>query len=288
MPPPPPEGPIWSDGRPLGFRRLLAQAINDIAATGYVSPEQVAEWVTRLRNAAERELGSEEQIDADVARSLRAKFERFVDRGSVVERVPEVSRFNLTMIRPQLRAELDRRVFAATDLIKLNRREAVDRTASRLAGWITSIPPGGDATIDKLETRDAIGKSVAQFRYERRRVDIDQSHKLIANVTDIVARDAAAIAAVWHSHGEHDASYNARRDHLARAGKTYAIRNGWAYQQGLINKGAGLTDEMTAAAQEPFCQCWLQYIVSPRRLPDEMLTRKGQEWVARGAQRSAA
>jgi hypothetical protein len=36
------------------------------------------------------------------------------------------------------------------------------------------------------------------------------------------------------------------------------------------------------------CRCWLEYIASPRRLPDQFLTRRGQEFIAAGGQRSAA
>src|SRR6185312_4812820 len=270
MPPPPPEGinTLGPEIYRLSFRRLLAEAVSYIANVGYVSREKIEEWLSLLRNAAERELGSEEQIDDAVRSALGSAYRRFVDNGKVLDFVPGVTRFNLSMVKPQLRSELDRRILAAADLIKIHRREAVERTLQRFSGWSTSIPPGGDGTIDKRETRSEIGKSVAQFKYERRRVDIDQSHKLIANVSNIVAVDAGAIAGVWHSHGEHDKSYNARKDHLERAGKVYAIRGSWAVEQGLMNKGAGYTDEMTAPAQEPFCRCYMKFITSPRRLPD--------------------
>lgn len=280
------QGPIFlPDGevaRGLNFQQLLSRAIADMAATGYTSRERIEDWVVLLRNAAERELGSDADIDGILSRSLGAQFRRLIDNGRVVNFVPNVKPFNIEMIRPQLRAELDRRVLAAADLIKLRRKDAVEETLARLIGWSTSIPPGGDGTIDKRETRAAIGKSVAQFKYERRRVEIDQSHKLIANINAIVATDAGAIAGTWHSHGEHDASYHAREDHLERVGKIYLIRDSWAHRDGLVKSVDGYTDEITAPGQEVFCRCWLTYFTSPRQLPDQMLTRKGQEWVERG------
>src|ERR1700734_1879156 len=263
------------------FREALAAAIAEISATGYVSPDRINFWVNQLRNAADRELGSSHQIDRDTAHKLGAIYERLADRGKIVERVPEVSRFIITQVKPQLRAELDRRILASADLIKLDRKRAVEATLDRFQGWSTSIPPGGDGTIDKREVRAAIGKSVAQFRYEKRRVEIDQSHKLMANISEIVATDAGAIAGIWHDHGEHDKAYDARKEHLARSGKIFLVRDSWAHQQGLVKSVHGFMDDITKPGVEVYCRCWYQWITSPRRLPDEYLTKKGQEFLAK-------
>ena len=129
---------------------------------------------------------------------------------------------------------------------------------------------------------------MAQFKFERRRVDVDQGHKLIANVSNLVATDAGAIAGIWHSHGEHDRSYNARKEHLARAGKLYLIRDSWAHRDGLVKPMHGYMDEIDMVGQLPFCRCFYQYVTSPRRLPDEMLTRAGQRWIEETKARVAA
>lgn len=270
------------------FKQVLAAAIADLSTTGYTNPDRIAEWLIRLRNAAEREIGPETEIERDTARRLIATFERLIDRDGILKFVPEVSRYTRAMIRPQLRAELDRRIMAAAELIRLDRRKAVQGTLDRFSGWSTSIPPGGDQTIDKVETRQALGKSVGQFRYEWRRLQNDQGHKLVANIADIVAQGAGAIAGIWNDHGEHDRSYNARKEHLARSGKTYLIRGSWAHAQGLVTAVNGFTDEITAPGQEVSCRCWYQFIASPRRLPDQFLTRKGQDFVSGGGQRNAA
>jgi hypothetical protein len=270
------------------FQEVLAAAVAGMAETGYVSREQVDEWVVALRNAADRDLGPDAQIDEQVRRQLGDLFGRYVDGAApkIMQRVPGVPRFTLQTIKPTLHAELDRRVHAATDLIRLNREDAVNTTLRRLAGWATSIPPGGDQTIDRRETRTDIGKSIAQVKYEARRVTIDQSFKLISNISAVVAEAGGAIAAMWRDHGQADRSYDARPEHLARSGKIYGIRESWAAREGLINKGAGWTDEIDAPGSAPYCRCYYVYITSPRRLPDEMVTRKGQEWIARGRQRA--
>lgn len=279
----PPDGVTWGGySARLSFNRLLSEAIADLASTGYVSPDRIEEWIVRLRNAAERELGADHLIEQEMRAKLGSIYQRYVDSPRLVKTVPGVTRFNISIVKPKLRAELDRRIWASADLIKLHKRDAVDRTLQRLSGWATSIPEGGDDTVDKREVKADVGKSVAQFKYEKRRVDIDQSAKLLANVSNIVAVDAGAIAGMWHSHGEHDRSYNARKDHLDRVGKIYLLRDSWADKQGLIEAVDGYYDEVTAAAQEPFCRCFLQYVTSLRRLPEAMLTEKGRAWIERG------
>jgi hypothetical protein len=261
---------------------VLTAAIADLSATGYVSPERVADWVTRIRNAAESELGPDHDVDAKVRDSLTRLFQSFEGGERMARMVPGVGRFTKEMVKPKLYAELDRRIVAAADLIKVNKAEAVNRTLRRFTGWATSIPPGGDETIDKRETRGMLGKELRDYKYHRRFVDNDQGHKLIANVSALVAEEAGAIAAIWHSHGATDHAYDARRSHLARDGKIYLVRGSWADKQGLLNPVHGYTDEITTVGQEPNCRCWYQYVLSPRRLPDEFLTRKGQEWIEKG------
>jgi len=272
---------------PYGFQQVLRDAVADVSTRGYVSAEQIDYWRGLLRNAAERETPSEAQIDAMMRDAMGAIFRREIDNARIVRRVPGISRYSLAMVRPHLRGELDRRIMASADLIKLRRKDAIEKTLARFAGWSTSIPAGGAGEVDKRETKEAIGKGVAQFRFEQRRVAIDQGHKLVSNVAHIVALDSGAIAGIWHSHWR-QAGYAARPDHKARDERVYAVRDSWAIRDGLMNKGAGYLDDMTAAGEEPFCRCFVEYITSPRRLPDTMLTRKGQKWLADGGQRKAA
>lgn len=265
------------------FHQTLSEAIRDLSETGYDSADRIDAWVNRLRNAAERAMGVEYTIDQETARRLGAIYDRMVDGGKILERVPDVSRYTLAMVRPALRAELDRRIIASVNLIRLDRKRAVEATLDRFRGWSTSIPQGGDETINKTQARVSIGKSIARVKYEQRRVLVDQSHKLIANVAELVATDNGAIAGIWHDHGEHDVSYNARKEHMARAGKIYLVRDSWAHRQGLVKPVNGYMDEITRPGQEVMCRCFYQWLTSPRRLPDEFLTAKGQEFVARKA-----
>lgn len=281
---PPPNDAGWAShaGRKT-FDQVLADAIRELSSTGYTSPEQINRWTDELRRAAEFELGPNWHADPQTRAKLDAIFTKLIERGGIETYVPGVSRFTLNMVRPHLRAELDRRIVAAADLIKLHREEAVERALARFRGWSTSIPVGGDETIDKRETKASIGKSLTQLNFERRRCETDQGMKLIANIAEIVATDNGAIAGIWHDHGEHDRSYNARKEHMARAGKIFVVRDNWAMREGIMKlDGHQYMDEVTRPAQEVSCRCFYQWITSPRRLPDSMLTRKGQEWVAAG------
>ena len=169
------------------FSEVLAAAIDDLSRTGFISQDRLNEWITRLRNAAERDIGPTWEVDAEVRAGFTTLFERFVDGTKLPEHVPGIARFTKENIKPRLYPELDRRITAAADLIKYNRQEAINTTLRRFSGWATSIPPGGDDTIDKRDTRSMLGKELREYRYHKRFVATDQSHKLIANVSNIVA-----------------------------------------------------------------------------------------------------
>src|SRR5207247_2394734 len=105
----------------------------------------------------------------------------------------------IDQIKPALHAELERRIMASADLIKLNRKAAIEKTVQRFSGWATSVPPGGTRATDKKKEKDSIKKSLKSLPFEERRVIIDQSHKFVANLNEIVAKDGGAIAGRWHS-----------------------------------------------------------------------------------------
>ena len=268
------------------FRQVLEEAVEDLYERGFDSQEQVSYWLGLLRAAAERELGTEAAITEAVRGAMDLIFRRLVERGRVVKYVPDVGRYTLSMLRPELRAELDRRILASADLIKLRRRESIESTLARFQGWATSIPPGGGKLIDKREVRAHVAKDLKTARWERRRVEIDQGHKLVANIAEIVASGNGAIAVIWRSNWRQP-GYNFREDHKERDGVVYLMRRSWAREAGLVKPGPGgfFEDLKDRFAQAPFCRCYGTYIRSPRRLPREMLTRKGLEFVLGGKER---
>jgi hypothetical protein len=254
---------------------LLIQAIKDIAEHGFDSPERIEKWVNALRRAAGSELGSPEEIEGKIRASLKAVYERNVIQGSILKRHPKVSTFTLRNIEPQLRVELHNRILASANLIKLNREKTIEQILQRFSGWATSIPAGGSEVVDRREVKKGVIKSLRQMSFEERRVAIDQGHKLISNISAVVAIETGAIAATWHQHF----TQNPRKCHTERDGKVYAIRGNWPMGAGYMKKGAGYTDEFEQPAEFPFCRCDFEYLINLRDVPPEMLTRKGKEYL---------
>ena len=233
-------------------------------------------WLRKLRIAAMSYAPSNAEIDGQIRSALSATFERAITPARLQKTHPTLHRFGLEQIKPHLRAELDRRILASAQLIKLNRDQAIEKTLQRFQGWATSLPAGGSDVVDKTEVKADIAKPIRGSSFEVRRVQIDQGHKLISAVNSIIAEQTGAIAAVWRSHGRHDKHYDARPEHLARDGKVYALRDNWAMQRGLMRKGDGYTDEQTQPGEEPYCRCWYVYLHNLRDLPAQMLTAKGR------------
>lgn len=235
------------------LRDVLREALNYFAQRGYRNETELQDWLLRLRAALDLELPTDTATRKELGAVLETIFKREVNSGGVQRRVPGVSRYTLERIAPSLRAELDRRIYAAVDLIKLNKQAATQKTLQRFSGWVTSIPPGG-STGNVREVATEILKPSRQEKFERRRVAIDQGHKLSAAIAHVAAQGSGAIAAIWHDRGQYDRGYDARPEHLARSGKLFLVRDNWAMAEGLLKKG-GLkyTDEIEQPAELVYC-----------------------------------
>jgi hypothetical protein len=261
--------------KPLSFFEVVTAAVKDISEHGYDSQERVDYWMREIVVAARRDMVSETTLELALFGHLRTLYTSMVEKGTILKHHPGVSKFTLERIKPKLRNELDRRIMTSAQLIKLNRETAIQKTLQRFNGWATSIPAGGSEAVDKVETKSKIRKSLTDLPFEERRVIIDQGHKLVSSINDIIAHDNNAIAAEWHSHWK-ELNYNYRDDHKERDMKVYAIRDNWAIQAGLMKKGPnGYTDEITQPSEEVYCRCYYRYIYNLRDLPQEMLTVKG-------------
>lgn len=261
------------------FNTVLRAAIEDISEQGYDDPQRVAMWMQRLKETAERSLAPEHMLRGMLDDALRAVYGRLIDRGGVYRVHPGVPRYTLMNVAPKLRAELDRRILASADLIKLNREETIAKIQRRFAGWATSVPAGGGSDTGRREAKDDVRKALKQLPFAERRVMIDQGHKLNAALSNIVATDAGAIAARWVSHWR-QAGYDYREDHRERDGKVYLVRGSWAQDKGFVKVGAeGYTDAITQPAEEPFCRCYFTWLYSLRdinRDAPDMLTVAGR------------
>lgn len=267
------------------FTRTVREAVKFFLRNGYTSSQELERWQSIIRQAAESE--TDEDYMGMVSNKLRQTYDLQVSKAGALERHNGISRFTLNYMEPNLRSELDRRILASADLIKLNRTAAVNKTVQRFSGWATSIPVqdyvgGGLSPSSRSGVNyncDHIQKSAEQVDYEARRVMIDQNHKLIANIDNLIATSNNAIAAEWHSHWR-QAGYDYREDHKERDKLVYLIRGNWAKKNGYVKPGpAGYLDEITQPGEEVFCRCYVTYLYNLRSIPDYMLTQKGSKFL---------
>jgi hypothetical protein len=268
-------------GQANTFHRVLSEAITEMAEVGFDNSQRLAYWITRIRDAAVQSMVPEHVLERALSQSFQAAYRRLVERGGIVKFHPGIGRFTLEKVRPALRAELDRRMMISRSLIKLNRAEAIEATVRRFAGWASSVPDGGTDAVNKRETKAEIRKALASLPFTERRVAIDQGHKFVSNLNNILATDGGAIAGEWASNWR-QRNYNFRRDHKERDGKFYVVRGNWALDRGLMKTdGHKYIDEITMPGEEVFCRCSYRYCYSLRAIPPDMVTEKGRAELAR-------
>ncbi len=261
----------------VDFNRTLREAIREFAEHGYDSKARLDYWLDRIRAAAGYYLPPEQESKRKMEHALASIYEKLFRKEKLKTQHQGVTRFDLASIPETFRPILQRRILAATDLIKLNRTKAVETTLSRFSGWASSVPAGGSRSLETQETVAHIAKPLRSQTYEERRLAIDQGHKLSASINQTLAESGGAIAVIWNDHGVIDKRYHARPDHLERSGKIYTLRDNWAQKAGLMKPGpAGYLDEVTMFGEEPFCRCWGTYLYNLQDLPDDMLTQKGK------------
>ena len=264
------------DGKQLTFFEVITLAVQDMSNYGFDSQHRLDYWIEQIAETAARTLTPENVVRETLNKSLKAIYNRMIEKGDFIKKNPGVSKFTIDKLKPKLRNELDRRIMASAQLIRLNREVAIQKTLQRFSGWATSIPAGGSDIVDKNETKKDIRKSLAQLPFEERRVLIDQGHKFVSSISETIAVDGGALAGEWHSHWK-QLNYNYRKDHKERDKKFYAVRGNWALKKGLMKADeAGYTDEITKPGEEVYCRCFYRWIFNFRDLPNEMLTEKGK------------
>jgi len=262
------------------FYEVITAAIADIEIYGYDSRVRLDGWLEKISIAARESLSPLPILDDELRRVFTTTYDRMVKGDELLKIHKGLPRYKLEMIKPKLHAELQRRIMASAQLIKLNREDMLNKTYQRFSGWATSIPVGGSKVTDTMEVKESVSKALKSLPFSERRVMIDQGHKFISDLNNIVAVEGGAIAGKWRSHFRQP-GYDYREDHKERDSRYYAIRGNWAMKLGLMNKGAGYTNDMTVPGEEIFCRCKYVYIYGLRNLPDDMLTIKGREALAK-------
>lgn len=261
------------------FYRVLTEAVDDLLEHGFTSQKQLDEWLQRIELTARAALVPEAVLQRSLQDALTSIYRKTVTGVGLERRHKGLNEFTLAAIKPKLRAELDRRIVASANLIRMNREASIQRTLQRFAGWATSVPAGGSDVESRREVKQQVRRGIAGLPFEERRVIVDQSSKMVAAVDEIIAVDGGAIAAAWRHVKEGPPAYDARPEHVARDGKVFVFRDNWALKRGLMKLGgAQYTDQIEAPAQLPFCRCrWGQVIYSLRDLPVLMLTERGRQ-----------
>jgi hypothetical protein len=262
--------------RRAGFYETITAAVNDMALHGYDLENRLQYWLLKIDQSARANLIPAAVLEASLKSAFQRIYTRLVEQDGLSNVHIGVDRYTLDKLRPALRNELDRRILASASLIKLNREQAIRQTLHRFTAWSTSIPPGGTKATDKIDVKRGVRKALAQLPFEERRVAIDQGHKFVSAINEIVATSGGALAGIWHSNWR-QIGYNYREDHKERDGRTYTVRGNWALQALLMHVGPnGYTDEITKPGEEIFCRCSYRYIYALRDLPAEMLTARGR------------
>lgn len=263
------------------FDEVLSEALDDVIINGFDSSERLAFWQDQLRKAAEATMMPLSEMERRLNEALGDAYKKDVEKNGITSRHKGVSKFTIEKVKPQLRGELSKRIRASASLIKLDREKVINETIQRFSGWMTSVPEGGSKAQDKKAEKETVRKGLAGLQFKERRVLIDQTHKLNAAISNVVAVGGGAIAVVWISHYAQE-NYDFRELHKQRAiesaEKPYLIRGSWAADQGLVKvDGTKWYDDMTAFGEEIFCRCYGRYIYNLSALPPSMLTAKGKE-----------
>lgn len=268
------------------FDDLLTSAVADFASRGYVSDLQLRDWLDRLRAAARRSLVPEAEMERRLRASMEAEYRRLVDRGALLKAHPGVARFTLERVKPHLRAELDRRILASAELIRSNRQDAIETTLRRFSGWATSVPIDGTDQSVKRETKYNVKRALGSLSHRERIVAIDQSAKLAANISEILAVDSGALAGQWRSRWRKGmpkpAHYDARVEHHERDGEWFMVPGNWALSKGLMKVGPnGYIGDVERPGELPMCSCSYVWATALRDLPENLLTLRGKEELAK-------
>ncbi len=240
------------------------------AFTGDFDMDQLLWWLGILRTYFRREYPDDQLIDKAVRTFLSARFNHIVKTVKSRHKL-EVAGFGPEEIGNKFRPYLTERIRASVELIKLNRDQEIEAQLRRFAGWASGGMEGQDKRGEDLHK--SLNQSIRQMTYVRRRVTIDQGHKLMAAIDDTIAKEYGAIARKWRHIIPHP-DYQSRKEHLYRNNKVYAVKDNPELKAGRMKRGPnGYAEDLPdQPAELPYCSCWWSNIYSVEDLPPEMRT----------------
>lgn len=257
----------------------VAEAVRAFAQRGFVSPRDVDAWARQIAIAAEA--GYDPEGDAArIRRALTAAYRRVTSPRSLARLHTGVEGWATPRLAPQMRDELERRVWAAVKENAEARFAAQDKLVARFRAWATSIPAGGQ-DVDQRQARQNIVKAAKQTPYTRKRAQIAETARMTGNVNDLMAQGGGAIGAIWDHVPELERKF--RPEHTARHGKWYPIRGSWADARGFLRHPHGYWQDHELPGQLINCQCEAVYVYNLEDVPADMLNERGRRWLTRAA-----
>ena len=233
--------------------------------------DELVRWLEKLRLALGQEMPSNTDILHLVQRYMRGKYRQITKTIRQRHKGIEVARFGPEMIEAQFRPYLAERINASVQLIKLNREEEIAKQLRRFAGWATGAAESKRGKDDFAELEKGTRKALSSQTYVRRRVCIDQGHKLLAAIDDTIALQYGAIAKEWRHIIPH-AGYDSRKEHLERNHKVYAVKGSPELKEKHMKVGAaGYVEDLPDQPGElPYCSCFYRNIYDVDDLPADM------------------
>ena len=253
-----------------GFQKLLREAVKHFAKYGFTSPADVNNWVTRLSAAAETSLDIT-LAQARIEKTLGAAFYRALAAGRLIKKNKGyVDKLFIAQLEPRLKDELERRMFAARELLEGDKKVALERIHQRFLGIATA----GANPQAVTENVRAITKAERDVKAHARMMAVDQTSKLMNMMDEVIAKDAGSIGGFW------DATWDIQRkhrpEHAARHEKFYPRRGSWADDQGMIRRGIGWMDQFDMPGVLINCRCEYHYVYDLEDVPPEYLTPAGR------------
>ena len=253
----------------MSFPKLLKEAAKHFTRHGYTSQADINDWRVRLLTAAEQHLDPEGARDK-IRRSLSSAFFKAIGEGRIAKRHGSVHKFTIDRLEPHLRDELERRMFAAQELVDGDKRATLERIHNRFLGLATAGPNPGEAQA----AAQGIGKAARDSKAQERMTAVDQTKKLVAGLDEIIAKDGDSIGGYWDA--TYDIARKHRPEHAARHDRFYVRRGSWADTQGLVRHPDGYMDEWDFPGVLINCQCEYRYVYDLSDCPEEALTAKGR------------
>lgn len=262
-----------------GFHSVLRLAIKDFLRHGYDSPQRLALWVDRLRQTAEGP--AQQKSDQAASRVFDRAYYNLVDRGLLLRAHRGLTGWRLAQVRGQLTEQRERSKDALLGVTAGRRDLQLEQSIQRFIGWATALPPGGVRGRTMSDVREDIAEPVLKLARREALIKQDQKHKMVAGLHRVVATEAQALAAIWHSMFRKP-GYQFRPDHKERDSKVYVFRGNWALRDGLMTRGDGYIDDITWFGEEPHCSCTGTFFYDLKELPDWLLTNKGRKILLQG------